>query len=394
MNKLDEIELLATLVGIDSSNPGPGETEMAEFLEDLAIENGFEVKKFEKKVGRSNLIITVDAGKGAALGFSGHLDTKPIGDASALWNTKPWEFTVDGDLGYGLGTSDMKAGLAAMFVAATRWSKVAQSGQLRLIFTADEESGSIYGSQYLGSEVQLNVDEILVGEPSGVKLPWEAIHTISRGISCFEIIIKGLQGHSGLSETLPTSATIGAAKVLLALADIDLSSISDRKARGKPTLNMGVTLGGGVTYGVHPGEARFKCDVRLIPNMKKEDLESLINIALTTTLPGDLEWEIRWEEGIGWMEAVQIPDSSKLVKVTQAVARERLGREVPLGCYPGGTDASNFFLRGGIPALASFGPGWLSVAHGPNERVGISQVREATDMYTMIAERYLNSGSA
>ena len=273
MKKINEIELLGELISIDSSNPGPYESEIANFLADLAREFGFETQIFESIPGRSNLIITISAGAGARLGFSGHIDTKPVGDLS-MWKTPPWEFVKEGDLGFGLGSSDMKAGVAAMFVAATEWAIEAKSGTLKLIFTADEEAGSVHGSEFISKNIPLNLDAILVGEPSGISVPWESIFTVSRGISCFEITISGKQGHSGLSKTLPTSTAIGMAKAILAISNMNLTFTRSKNASMIPTINSGVTVSGGITYGVHPGESKFKCDIRLIPGMTKENLDA------------------------------------------------------------------------------------------------------------------------
>lgn len=114
-----------------------------------------------------------------------------------------------------------------------------------------------------------------------------------------------------------------------------------------------------------------------------------MKVALESSLPTDLTWQIKWEEGFGWMDAVQIPDSHQLVLACQESARKILGQEIPLGTYPGGTDASYFYKIANIPTVASFGPGWLSVAHAPNECVGLSQVSEAKKMYVLIAKSFL-----
>ena len=390
MKKINEIELLGELISIDSSNPGPYESEIANFLADLAKEFGFETQIFESIPGRSNLIITISAGSGAKLGFSGHIDTKPVGDLS-MWRTPPWEFVKEGDLGFGLGSSDMKAGVAAMFVAATEWAIEAKSGTLKLIFTADEEAGSVHGSEFISKNIPLNLDAILVGEPSGVNVPWESIFTVSRGISCFEITILGKQGHSGLSTILPTSTAIGMAKAIIAISNLKLTYTKSENPFMIPTINSGVTVSGGVTYGVHPGESKFKCDIRLIPGMVKENLEKDLKLAMDSALPADLTWQVKWEDGFGWMDAVQIPDSHPLVLACQEAVQNVLGRQVPLGTYPGGTDASHFYKIANIPTLASLGPGWLSVAHAPNEYVGLSQVTEAKNIYVSIAKNFLGT---
>jgi acetylornithine deacetylase/succinyl-diaminopimelate desuccinylase-like protein len=389
MKKMNELDLLEQLVEIDSSNPGPYEAEIAGFLENLARNYGFETEIIESLPGRQNLIITMDAGGNSSLGFSGHLDTKPVGDASGEWRTPPWKFVRDGDIGYGLGTSDMKAGIAAMFVAAVEWSQSAKTGKLKLILTADEEQGSVYGAKYLSSNSALGVNAILVGEPSGVDHQWESIYTVSRGISCFEVTIFGQQGHSGLSANWPTSATIGVAKAILAIDQMKIRYPQTANPLMKTTINSGVTINGGVMYGVHPGVASFKCDIRLVPGMAKEDLEEDIQLTLASALPKDLRWEIRFEDTSGWMPAVVIPDNHSLVLAAQRASQIVLGKQVPLGIYPGGTDATHFVEIAGIPTLASFGPGWLSVAHGPNECVGITAVTQAKDMYNLIAKEFL-----
>jgi acetylornithine deacetylase/succinyl-diaminopimelate desuccinylase-like protein len=391
MKNLDEIELLKTIIAIDSSNPGPYELELARFFADLASQFGFESEIIESQPNRANLIIKVDAGGSRTLGLSGHLDTKPVGEAAAEWNTPPWELVIDGDIGYGLGSSDMKGGMAAMFVAAVEWSKTAKSGNLSLIFTADEEAGSVHGAKYLSDNYPLKADAILVGEPSGVKEPWESIFTISRGISCFEVVIQGKQGHSGLSPTLTTSATVAAAKVILALSEFKPSFPKQAVSTTIPTVNPAVVIGGGVTYGVHPGEARIKCDIRLVPGMTQEQLALEINQVVSSSLPQDVRFQVNFEKGIGWMPAVEIDNNHALSQAVQAAAKQVLNKDVPFGTYPGGTDATHFINGAKIPTLASIGPGWLSVAHGPNEKVGISQVRQAKEIYKRTAELFLES---
>ena len=91
---------------------------------------------------RPNLLITLDFGPGGRhLVLSGHLDTKPVADAT--WSVDPFGADVEGDRLYGLGSADMKSALAAMLAAASRLARDAPSrGRLSLLFTADEENGS------------------------------------------------------------------------------------------------------------------------------------------------------------------------------------------------------------------------------------------------------------
>ena len=383
------LELAAELVAIDSQNPGVGEARIAAFVADHARERGLAAEVVETAPGRCNVLVTADAGVGKHLALSGHLDTKPIGDLSA-WHTPPLDLVVDGDLAYGLGSSDMKGALAAMLLAIESWARTARRGRLSLILTADEEAGSDHGSIALSRQGLVDADAIVIGEPSGVSNPWEAMYLISRGICCFEVVVRGKQGHSGLSDRLPTSATVAAAKAAIAIADFTPSVPRPPSIRCTPTVNAAVRMSGGVFYGVHPGEAVVASDIRLVPGMDRETLHRELCDLLAAALPTDVNWEIRYADGsLGWMEAVEIDPRHSVVTAAQRACTDVLGRELPLGAYPGGTDATHFTNIGGTPSVAALGPGWLSVAHGPDEHVGVSQLSQAERLYERLAHIYL-----
>ena len=390
MSPIDPVELLGRLVAIDSQNPEPGEAEIVGFVADLAATLGFETRIFETRPGRPNLLVTVDAGPGPAIGLAGHLDTKPVGQARAEWRTPPLELTVKGDMGYGLGTSDMKGAVAAMLAATQRWAATARRGRLCLVLTADEEAGGELGAWPLAASGLLDVDGVVIGEPSGIEQPWEAIHLVSRGVCCFDVELRSRQGHSGLSPRLPTSASVAAAKAVLALNDLTLSHPVEASYPCEPTVNAGVQIEAGVYYGVHPGFARVACDVRLVPGMSREQLDREVTSALEAVLPADVEWAVSYrEDRLGWIPAVEIAPDHLIVSAARAACEHVLGRKLPFAAYPGTTDATALTTEAGIPCIASLGPGWLSVAHGPNERVGLTQVREATEIYESLVATYL-----
>ncbi|HLV57287.1 MAG TPA: M20/M25/M40 family metallo-hydrolase [Natronosporangium sp.] len=389
MTAVDPVDLLAELVAIDSSNPGPGEAAIARYIDDLARRWGFESRVVETAPGRANVLVRVDAGGSRSLGLSGHLDTKPAGEL-ARWRTPPWELSIDGDLAYGLGTSDMKGALAAMLVAARTWSATARRGRLDLIFTADEEAGSQLGAWELARRGLVDVEAVLVGEPSGITTEWEQLSVVSRGICCFEVTVHGRQGHSGLSERLPTSATVAAARAVLAIDALRPRHPPAGEIPRTPTVNAGVRIGGGVFFGVHPGHATVDCEVRLVPGMRRDELVADVRAALAAAMPADVRWDVRLRpDQLGWLPASEIAADHPLVRAAGDAAAQVLGRKLPLGVYPGGTDASAFSQGAGVPSIASLGPGWLSVAHAPNEHVGRSQVRDAAEIYRRIATAFL-----
>jgi len=80
------------------------------------------------------------------------------------------------------------------------------------------------------------------------------------------------------------------------------------------------------------------------------------------------------------------------VTAALAASRDILGQAPPLAAFPGATDAYAFHVLGGIPTLAAFGPGQLPLAHGPNEWVSVTSVKQAMRMYALTALCFGASG--
>ncbi len=92
--------------------------------------------------GRKNLVTRLaGTGGGRSLLLSGHMDTVPTREAQ--WTTPPWSPETRKGRLYGLGTFDMKAGLAAQMVAlcALRAGGVRLRGDVICESVVDEEWG-------------------------------------------------------------------------------------------------------------------------------------------------------------------------------------------------------------------------------------------------------------
>lgn len=380
------VELLAELVAVDSQNPGRGERQIAGLVASESRRRGFEVELVEAAPGRPNVIVDIAAGTGPRLGFNAHLDTKPT-DASQ-WRTDPLQLTLADGCAYGLGTSDMKAAVAALLVAGSRWASKADQGHMQLVFSCDEELGSTFGAAYLARERKLDLDAILVAEPSGISRSWEGIHTVSRGMTCFQVDVHARQGHSGLSQSLGTSATVGAARLIDALSRFE-PSFPESPGDVRPTVNAAARVEGGEFYGIHPGFARFWSEVRLVPGMRRDVFDQEVRAALAQAAPADIHFELSYLDGaFGWAEAASIAPQHQLVLSAQRAALIVLGATPPLTAYPAGTDATFFVNGAGIPSLASFGPGLISVAHAPDEYVPVEDLAPAAQIYELVMDDF------
>ncbi|WP_375000045.1 M20 family metallopeptidase [Aeromicrobium sp. CTD01-1L150] len=386
----DVLELTRRLVAIDSQNPGPGEAVIATTIEhELAGPAGFSVRRLEPVAGRPNLVVELDAGPGPHLALSGHLDTKPVGEARAQWNTDPFELTVDEGVAYGLGATDMKGAVAAMLVALRRYAEGEPSGRVSLVLTADEEQGSDAGAKALVEQGLVEADAIVIGEPSGIDVPWEMMALVSRGICCFEVTVGTEQGHSGLSTRLGRNAVLVAADVLRALEDLAPPVAEPGAVQAAPLVNPGMLVRGGVAFGTWPGECSIGCEIRLVPGMHRDDVRAVIERTVAAAVGERARFDIAYVDGsMGWMPAVELCPQAPVVAAAQAACRGVLGHELPLGAYPGGTDATYFMGEGAIPTISSLGPGWLSVAHGANEKVAVADLHTAVDLYTQLMSEF------
>jgi acetylornithine deacetylase len=391
------IALTSALVAAPTPNLPGDETAAAAVIERALGHYGLPAARvLAEQPHRPNLIVRIDGARpGPHLALCGHLDTKPVGDAADEWRTDPFTPTIEGDRLFGLGSTDMKGACAAMVLAGAAFACVADraAGSLSLIFTADEEYGSHFGAGYLVRQRAIDADAILLGEPAGVHEDWEAIRVISRGISCFRVVVQGTQTHSSISDQMPTVNAVEAmANVLVALRrELRLRYPEHPLCPGGPTINLGVKTLGGVGYGVLPGHAEFWSDVRTTPGMSQQEFVEDIAAALERIRPLVPGATVTWEfnnPALAWIAPTEVLADDPMVRAVAAAATDVLGAPPPLAAFPGATDAWPFHGQGGIPTLAAFGPGLLPLAHGPNEWVSILALQQAPRIFVDAAIRY------
>lgn len=353
-----------------------------------------------KEPHRPNVIFRLKGGRpGPVLMLCGHSDTKPVGDATH-WRTDPFQPVIrDGKL-FGLGSTDMKGAVAAMIyaTASLKHCQLPLAGDVLLVINADEERSMRFGSEFLSTEYGLRADVALLGEPSGIDGPeFEFLHLLSRGISCFTIRVFGTQMHSSLTDRVPSiNANVMLAEVLARMnRELRLTFIPHALCSA-PTVNLGVKIEGGVGYGVCPGVAEFQSDIRTLPGMTREQLQADLERCLDAIRRDhpDLRVELEFEQpALDWTPPTEVPPEHPLVAALLGAAEQVLGWRPKLSAFPGGTDASKFHGVAGIPTIPSFGPGWLKLAHGPNECVGVEAIVQAAKMYALAAETFLSGES-
>lgn len=143
-----EILLLQEFVRIDTSQPA-GAAAGARWLAAYLRRNGIAAELIESAPDRLNVYARI-RGKspGEGLLLFNHIDVVPPGEG---WGVPPFSGTIGLNMMYGRGTLDMKA-LTVCQLAA--FLEIARSGRapahdLVFLATADEETGSRYGMQWI-----------------------------------------------------------------------------------------------------------------------------------------------------------------------------------------------------------------------------------------------------
>jgi acetylornithine deacetylase len=389
------LEFAVALVSTPSINPPGDESAVAKLVADrLRALGARDVQIKTAAPGRDNVLAMFgDPAGSRALMYSGHLDTKPPGELDD-WDTPPFEPVVrDGRL-VGLGAVDMKGAVAAIVYGAAAAATAELGGSVKLAFTADEEAGGVYGSKWLAENGLLEADACVIAEPSGVRKDWEAIRLVSRGVAIFKVSVRGTEMHSSLTDDLDgVSANLKAVGLMSRMSEatqtmlrFEAHPLSDRG----PTFNVGLYMKGGVGYGVCPGHAEFLCDVRALPGMSSEEIESDVRAFIAAAEQDDPTLETDFEM-LNWTPPSEIDAEHALVAALSAAAEDVLGEAPPLGIFPGGTDAPYFSGIAGIPTVPSFGPGLLTSAHSPNESILVESIVQAARIYARASVRFLNA---
>jgi acetylornithine deacetylase/succinyl-diaminopimelate desuccinylase-like protein len=395
---LDVLEIARELVRTPSPNPPGDERATAAIVRDSLPELHLpRARTIARNESRPNLLITLDFGPGGRhLVLSGHLDTKPVADAT--WSVDPFDADLEGDRLYGLGSADMKSALAAMLVAASRVAHDAPSrGRLSLLFTADEENGSAYGAHHVVQSVPLHADGVVIGEPCGIDEDYDRLHLVSRGIARLRLVALGRQGHSSLSDEPGTrNAGVDAARLVTEIADslaVDTPENVHGLSGWTPTVNTGMAYRGGVGFGVLPGVMAVDTEVRLLPGMRREAVgEALTALAGRVSQETGGEFQIEFDQPPNdWLPATLVAPGDPLVEKARAARRAVLGTEPTSAVFPGTTDATWFDGLQDLPTLPALGPALLRRAHAADEWVSITAVRQAVEIYTHLATAYCSA---
>jgi succinyl-diaminopimelate desuccinylase len=290
----------------------------------------------------NNVAARTDLGRPSRVVLAGHLDTVPLADN--------FPSIVDGDLMFGCGTSDMKAGTAlALHLAATLAEP--RYDVTYLFYECEEVEAARNGLTVVARERPdwLAADFALLLEPT-----YGAVEAGCQGTMRVAVRTEGRRAHSARS-WLGINAIHAAGAALRRLDEYVPRRVTIEGCEYREGLNA-VRIRGGVAGNVVPDACEIDVNYRFAPDRSEAEAAAHLaevftgyRIEIVDSAPGALPGLVA-EPAREFVAAVGQPATAKF----------------------GWTDVARFATLG-IPAL-NYGPGDPNLAHTREERVEIRKI--------------------
>lgn len=397
------IQRLADLVAIDTHDLGQGiagglEKAGQEYLKALFTEMGASkiqedqmceeviqecLRKYNEGneghnyENRYNVYATFSGNGGRSLLFNGHIDTMPAGNLEE-WNTPPHVPTIKDGRMYGLGTTDMKAGLmaSAMAVQLLKDAGYELPGDVILTSVCDEEGGG-------NGSMQAAMNGVRADGAINCEGTSRELILAHMGFVFFKVEFEGKANHSG-AKWLGVSAIEKAIKVVSALTELEHGWLLKYRhpLLPPPNLNVG-TIHGGTAGSTVAGECFFETCIHYIPGqMSYEKVVQEFTDTVNRVASAD-PWMREHPPKITMFQAggsFEMDTEHAFVSAFKEAFADVNGIPVKMNGSPAGSDARIWRNVAGCPTI-QFGPGNLEQCHSPNEYVDLSVYLECILIY-------------
>lgn len=371
-----DIEFLQSLIRIDSTNPPGNEHQVVEQFIQRSEAVGLPYEVTDLSENRSNFSVTLkgsDENKGRLL-LSGHTDTVKIG--SQEWAHGAFDAEVDGGKMYGRGTTDMKSGLAALYLAL---ESLHEEGfelirDVEFLATAGEEVDSVGAAHYVKTEGMDNVDAIVIAEPTSGKVV--AGH---KGALWIEVSLTGKTAHGAMPEQ-GINAVEAMGKVIGLIEELKEEWLEEKEPLGKSSVSANM-ISGGIQTNVIPDQCTLNVDIRTVTPNVHDDLYEEFNKRLSSLLSGEGQPEVETRILLDRATVVTGEEADIIQDALEVSGHETVGG---VSYY---TDGSVLNPDSKIPTLI-YGPGIETLAHQPNEYVEVEAFEKSIEFYKELIKKY------
>lgn len=373
-NSFDDelVGLLGELVSIESYSGGEQAVQIriARWFEEQGISATIE----DADGGLNNVVVEIDGQAGGpTLWIGGHCDTVGI---AAAWTRAPHVPSIEDNRLFGLGSMDMKAGLAAAMLTARDLSRCRDLWSGRLIFSAlaDEEAMSRGAAAFVRRDRA--IDAAIMCEPH-----FEDVVIGAMGKVNLKVEVHGRSAHGSRPEE-GVNAVIESARLLVAIGDLERYAHPEF---GRATHCVLDVDSGGGRYEIRvPDLCRFTLNWHFMPDETVEHA-----VATIESLAAGLKSPAKFTITVGEprYESFWLGEDHPFVRQFADAYRRVTGTEPDLAFGRGVSDANVFSGRAGIPTIL-FGPGGANM-HAGDEWVDLDQLHLARQVYADFALRFL-----
>ncbi len=351
------------------------EADLAEYLRDILSYMGFKTHLELVEAGRPNIIGVLENIRNAPLiMFNGHIDTVSICDG---WTKDPYLPFIDDNKLVGLGSWDMKSGIACSLAALKALIEVEEPiGNLAFSGVIDEEGYSKGARAVLNTELKKS-DAIIIGEPYFGDNEDNRIPIGITGKVLYEVEVHG-QAFHGFHPELGINAIDDASQIVASLDQLELTPHPQFERGNVCTLKI---TGGYENYEVTvPDRCSIIITRLMVPGETKEGvLAGMRHYIDSLNLKSTVDINIIPP----FYNPYEISRETPLMQCFSEAYQDIRGAPPIVGYRPGITDANVFMGEGQIPTI-NFGPRGGQY-HGADEYVELDSLLDVAKIQTLTA---------
>ena len=433
----ESVRRLQAMLRYDTTNPPGNELALAQALAEELKTEGLEAEVLCSGDQRGNLVVRLRGdGSERPILMMSHLDVVPA--EPNMWTHPPFDGVVANDFVWGRGAIDSKLTGAVHLQVMLMCKRLGLplKRDLILIAAADEETGAVYGMEWLVDQHPEWFDaEYGLNEAGGFALmvdgvPIYTCQVAEKGSAPYDVVANGQPGHSSVPHNNNAIAHLGQALHLLGSGLMPhllvpcVQAFFESMANAMPRVVVGellkevlvpetseaalaalpvneatrlmfqamvrntcapTVLEAGLKRNVIPSEARAQLSGRPLPGVDQQAFENEVRALLGSNV--DLDLTEAFRPGVAFEHDTPLFDA-----INEAMKQVDASSVVAPYMQTGGTDARflcdlDIHVYGFVPMRYETGLDFFELCHGHDERVSVENVTFAVQVLFDVVRR-------